>query len=169
MTTFFACPYNLDAKGFYFESHDDYLIRSERCVDSFGVPIEEFEIQFIDGDDEDAQLFDALGISQSNLDLWFDSIEDMSTEQKAALFFLVSNLGQPAAEALDHVDDVCLSNASLLDAATEQFDEFYPSLPPGVRAYVDCEAYARDCELNGDFTEIEFAGTVYTVLNANDL
>ncbi|MFL9954211.1 antirestriction protein ArdA [Paraburkholderia nemoris] len=169
MTTFYACPYNLNVTGFYFESHEQYLSLSEGYADSFGNPVEEFEIQFIDGDTEDAQLVDALRIAQSDLEAWFDSIEELRTGEKAALFFLVANLGQSLADALENIDDVQLFDGSLIDAATDQFDDLYPTLPQGVRMYIDCEAYARDCELNGDFAEIEFSGATYTVLNANDL
>lgn len=169
MTTFFACPYNLDATGFYFESHEQYLSLVERCADSFGNQVEEFELQFIDGDTDDSQLFEALRISQSTLELWFDSIEALVTCEKAAIFFLVNNLGQSAADALDNMDEVMLFEGALVDAAAGQFDELYPGLPSGVRMYIDCEAYARDRELNGDFAEIEFSGAAYTVLNANDL
>lgn len=49
MSTFFAQPYSLDAVGFYFDTLEAYPEKSENLLDAFGNPVEEFEIQFIDG------------------------------------------------------------------------------------------------------------------------
>lgn len=57
MTTLHATPYNIDALGFYFDNAIDYESKAATHVDRYGNLVEEFEIQFIDGDD--AQLFEA--------------------------------------------------------------------------------------------------------------
>ncbi len=57
MTKLHATPYNIDAAGFYFDSLEDYQTKTENHLDRFGNLVEEFEIQFIDGDD--SELFDA--------------------------------------------------------------------------------------------------------------
>ncbi len=72
-TTLHATPFNLDAIGFYFDELEDYQSKSESHLDSYGNLVEEFEIQFIDGDD--AALFEACGMNQSTLNSWFDEIE----------------------------------------------------------------------------------------------
>lgn len=168
MNTYFACPYNLDAVGFCFGTFDEYSQRAAGCADSFGNVVEEFEIQFIDGDEGDAQLFAALGVDQASLSAWFDRVEDLRADAKAAAFYLASRCGQTAGDAIDNAEDVIIRKGELADAAAEQFDDFYSDLPQGVRMYVDIEAYARDCRLNGDLDEFEFAGQAYTVLNANE-
>ncbi|MFM0298719.1 antirestriction protein ArdA [Paraburkholderia sediminicola] len=168
MNSYFACPYNIDATGFYFHSLEEYLQRSVQCADSFGNLVEEFEIQFIDGGAADAQLFEALDVNQASLSRWFDCVDELSAEAKAAVFYLASQCGQTAEDALDNAKDVILREGEIADAAADQFDEIYSELPQGVRMYVDIEAYARDCRLNGDLDEFDFDGTTYSVLNAND-
>lgn len=168
MNTYFACPYNLDAVGFYFCSLEEYSQRAAACVDSFCNAVEEFEIQFIDGAAADAELFEALGVDQATLSVWFDRVEDLHAEAKAAAFYLASQCGRTAEDALDDAEDVIIRKGELADAAAEQFDDLHSDLPQSVRMYVDIEAYARDCRLNGDLSKFEFAGSTYTVLNAND-
>ena len=93
MTTLHATSYNSDAAGFYFESLEDYQGKAEKHLDRFGNLVEEFEIQFIDGDD--AELFNACGINQSNHDTWFDVIELMSEAEKLSLYYLVGVASYP--------------------------------------------------------------------------
>lgn len=169
MNTYFACPYNRDAAGFYFHTLDEYSTRSTSCIDAFGSAVEEFEIQFIDGGSGDAELFAALGIDQATLALWFDVAEDLCDDAKAAAFYLASQCGHDAEDALNNTDDAILRSGDLSDIAADVFDELYPNLPSGLRAYVDIDAFARDQQLNGDMDEFSFSGSTYTVLNANDL
>lgn len=130
--------------------------------------IEEFSIEFIDGDD--AQLFDSCGINQANLDTWFDEIELLDDREKAALFFLTNNLGYNLTDAMNKIDEVSLYQGELLDAATELFDECYAyQIPDNLRFYIDYEKFARDCELGGDMDEFEFGGQTWTCTNASSL
>ncbi|MCB1563899.1 MAG: antirestriction protein ArdA, partial [Alphaproteobacteria bacterium] len=66
MTTLFAQPYDISANGFYFETEEEYNERASKLLNSYGWPVEEFEIQFIDGESIDCELFRALGIHQGN-------------------------------------------------------------------------------------------------------
>ncbi|MBC3936732.1 antirestriction protein ArdA [Undibacterium sp. CY7W] len=168
MSTFFAQPYSLDAVGFYFDTLEAYTEKSESLLDAFGNPVEEFEIQFIDGDD--CELFSACGINQGNLHTWFDDIADLSDQEKTALFYLLNVLGYKLKNALDKLDEVNLSEGNLRDVAETLFDEFYLNdVPESVRAYIDYEKYARDCELAGDLCEFDFNGTTWTCTNASGI
>lgn len=168
MSTFFAQPYSLDAVGFYFDTLEAYTEKSECLLDSFGNPVEEFELQFIDGDD--CELFSACGINQGNLHTWFETIIDLSDQEKTALFYLRSVLGYNLENALDKLEDVNLSEGNLKDVAGTLFDEFYLNdVPESVRAYIDYEKYARDCELGGDLCEFDFNGTTWTCTNASGM
>ena len=91
MTTLHASPYNLVAAIFYFDSLEDYQSKADKHLDRFGHLVEEFEIQFIEGDD--AELFNACCINQSNLDTWFNVIELMSEAEKLSLYYLVGVAG----------------------------------------------------------------------------
>lgn len=166
----FAQPLNPDASGFYFESNEDFNEKAPGVRDSFGGPIEEFEIQFIDGDQEDCDLFNACKISQADLELWFDKIEPLDTDTKAALFYAVNNIGYSLADALDKVDDgdVKIAEQTLEDAAAELLDDCY-SVPEGLESYIDYEKFAHDCQLGGDMAEFDFAGSTWTCTNASEL
>jgi len=168
MTTYHAQPYSLDATGFYFDSLDDYEAKYEANKDVFGAPVEEYEIQFIDG--AGAELFNALGIDQSTLELWFDRAEDLDKNEQAALSYLTGEcLGMDPYDALDMIDDVCLFEGTAKDYAEEYFEEVYPDLPQTLRNYIDIESFARDLELNGDIYEFNHEGTVYVVTNHNTI
>ena len=168
MSTFFAQPYSLDAVGFYFDTLEAYTEKSENLLDAFGSPVEEFEIQFIDGDD--CELFSACGINQANLNLWFETIADLSEHEKTALYYLRSVSSYSLENALDKLDDVNLSEGNLKDVAETLFDEFYLNdVPESVRAYIDYEKYARDCEMGGDLYEFDFEGTTWTCTNASSI
>jgi hypothetical protein len=165
MTTLYAQPYNIDATGFYFDSLKDYETKAENLTDRYGQPVEEFEIQFIDGDAP--ELFEACRIHQGNLDTWFDEVEPMTDYDKIALYFLCNCQGYQLDNAMQKLEDVSLSETTLQGAAEEFFDEIYlPEIPESVRFYIDYAKFARDCEIGGDMTEFEYNGTAWTCTNA---
>ena len=130
--------------------------------------VEEFEIQFIDGDDSD--LFEACGINQSNLATWFDDIEDKDENEKIALYFLTGELGYTFDQAMDKVEDVIIYEGDAKEAAEELFDECYAhTIPENLRFYFDMDKFARDLEIGGDFNEFQFNGTTYTCTNASGI
>lgn len=167
-TTLYAQPYNMDAQGFYFHSFEEYETKSENLRDRFGNVVEEFEIQFTDGDD--AALFEACGINQSNLATWFDDIEDKDEHEKIALYFLTGELGYTLDQAIDKVEDVIIYEGDAKEAAEELFDECYAhTIPENLRFYFDMDKFARDLEIGGDFNKFEFNGTTYTCTNASGI
>jgi len=166
---YFAQPYNTSATGFYFDDFEEYTVKAQALRDPFGAPVEEFELQAIDLTDEQSALFDALKIDQSTLERWFDEVADLDDRDMAAVFFLVSNNGLSLDDAMDKKDDVTLYEGSLLDAATDLFDEIYLNdVPQAVRGYIDYQSFATDCQCNGDFVEFDFGGTTYTCTSANN-
>lgn len=165
-TTLFAQPYNMDACGFYFHSAEEFEAKAEALRDRYGNPVEEFEIQFINGDD--AELFEACGIGQANLSVWFDDIEGMDEREKIALCFLAGALGYSLDNAMDKVEDVILFHGDAQEAAEELFDECYAhAIPENLRFYFDMEKFARDLEIGGDFNEFRYDGSTYTCTNAS--
>lgn len=166
MTTLHAQPYDTSATGFYFESLEEYTEKSEALLNAYGQKVEEFEIQFIDGDL--AELFNACSIDQSTLEIWFNTIESLSHNEQLSLFYMRDNKLRDLEDALGMLDDVSISACSLKDAASELFDECYLSeVPESVRPYIDYEAFARDCELGGGMNEFTYQGATYTCTNAN--
>lgn len=165
-TLLHATPYNLDAAGFYFTNADDYEAKSSTNFDNYGILVEEWEIQYIDGDD--VELFASCGINQTNLDKWYE-IEQLEDHEKTSLFYLLTN-GYELTQALEKIDEPCITQSDLKDAAAELFDEIYlNSIPEVIRYYIDYEKFARDCEIGGDLTEFKYAGTTYTCTNASGM
>lgn len=164
---FYAQPYNPDARGFYFSSEEDYEQKSSECLDAFGLPVEEFEIQFIDGSGQESDLFRAFGVNQANLGQFVAIIDDVPEYQLPALFYLCDVLGYSMEDAMKKLDDVTICSGRLEDAAEDLFDECYAhEIPENLRIYIDYARFARDCELGGDMSEFEFAGETFTCTNA---
>ena len=65
-----ATPYDISATGFYFEDYDDYCKKPATHKNHYGDPVEEYEIQIIDG--ENVRLFNALNVGQASLKQWLD-------------------------------------------------------------------------------------------------
>lgn len=168
-TTLHAQPHDISAVGFYFQSLEEYATKSEALLNPYGHKVEEFELQYIDG--ELNELFNACGINQANIELWFNTIEGLDHHEQIALFYLMSNgICKDLEQALEKLDDVSFSECCLRDAAEELFDECYlHEVPESVRNYIDYEAFARDCDLGGDFNEFVYCGTTYTCTNANSI
>ena len=167
-TTLFAQPYAPEANGFFFHSAEEFEDKAEGVCDPYGEKVEEFEIQFIDGDDP--ELFEACGIEQSNLSIWFDDIEGMRDAEKAALYFLITDCSLSLDEAMRQVDDVSLFHGDAKSAAREVFEEYYASeIPENLRTCFDMDKFAHDFEVGGDFCEFQFGGSIYTCTNGNSL
>lgn len=165
MTTLYANPYNIDATGFYFESIDEFTEKSTNLTDHCGNLVEEFEIDFIDGDD--VALFNACGINQANLSTWFEDIETLDDHEKINLYYLLSVAGCSLSQALDKVDEPSITQSSLRDAAEELFDECWlHDVPENIRYYIDYDKFARECEIGGDMVEFEYDNQTYTCTNA---
>lgn len=48
MTRLYAQPYDISTRGFYFETAEEYNGKVSKVRNSFGGPVEEFEIQFVE-------------------------------------------------------------------------------------------------------------------------
>lgn len=159
---FHAQPYDMEKTGFYFSTMEEYEQKSEQSG------AEEFEIQYIDGDQAD--LFKACDINQSNLERWFDEIEGLDDYEQAQLYFLMDVCGYDLDEGLNRMADVCLQEDSLEECAQQFFDECYMhEVPESIRYYIDYDKFARDVEMEGGMTEFEYQGTTYTCTNANGI
>ena len=160
MTTLFAQPYDFTANGFYFHSLDEYITKS---FDLNGPLIEEYEIQFIDGEGIDCQLFEALSINQSNIAAYFKAVEDWEEDQKINVIISAGECAYKFDIANDDPDDlnVDLYQFDTMKELAEHFVEegLYGTIPENIRFYLDCDLIARD--LSMDYTEIRIDGTNY--------
>ena len=159
----YANPYNSTVAGFYFATYDEYQSKSSVHVDSFGLPVEEYEIEYIEG--ELPQLFNACNIDQCTLKLWFDEIEMMDKHDQIELFFRCDNLSQEPQEAIYELNsDGSITTGSALYYAYSYIDDsgILNTLPENIQKYFDFEAFASDLEYSGDITEFSYDGEDYT-------
>ncbi len=159
-----ATPYDISATGFYFETYEEYCTKAKTHTNEYGDIVEEYEIQFIDGDNH--ELFGALSINQVNLKQWFYDFENLENEQTAKATYLANDIGYSIEDILHRLDDVTLFEGAAKDYA-EQFIEdtdMLQGLPDNLRYYFDTEAYARDLLAGGDITEVTIMGTAYVAM-----
>lgn len=160
MTTLYAQPYDITATGFYFETADEYAAKAAVTRNGLGLPVEEFEIQFIDGEDIDAALAGAWGINQANFPAFFDAVEEWDEEEKRRYIIAVGECGYAHADVAEDpcgIDIDLYAVSSLRDLAIEFVEEgLFGDIPEPVRFYIDYDAIA--CDLAVDYAETTIAG-----------
>lgn len=162
MTTFYAQPYDITACGFYFETIEQYDERAAKARNDYGQPVEEFEIQFIDGGDLDAALADAWGLNQVNLGRFLEAAGDWDDHEKIR-FIIAKREGltfDPDTDDLNDLDIDIYGVETLRDLAEQFVDEgLYGDIPQALSGYIDYDAIARD--LGMEFSETQIAGETY--------
>ena len=163
MTVFHAQPYDVSATGFYFEDIETYQDKRAELTNRYGQPVEEFELQFIDGETIDAQLFKALGVNQSNILKFIELHEEWDDYEKGLLIIAVGECGYNIAFEKDspHDFDLDLYEIDSLKDLAYQFvdDGLFGDIPDNISCYLDYDAIARD--LGVDYNEIDIAGSRY--------
>ena len=163
MTTLYAQPYDISATGFYFDSAEDYEHKSEQAVNQYGQPVEEFEIQFIDGDELDAQLAKAVNVNQASQAKFFELVEMLDEHEKMTLIIAVGECGysfDPESTSPDDFDLDLYEINSLRELAEHFVDEgLIGEVPDKLLMYFDYDALARDLAI--DYSEIRIAGKRY--------
>lgn len=157
MTTICAVPFDTSASAFYFSSITEY---DEKYIKR--LPVEEYELQFIDGDNP--KLFNESEISQANLHLWFqtlDNIEDDSDASVSIRYLLT--IGYTLSDAIERKDEVAVFHGTSRDYAEEIFSD--SEIPVYLSNYIDYDAIARDLDLSGEICE--FSSEVI-ITNAQD-
>ena len=159
--TYHATPYDISATGFYFSSYDDYTAKAAEHRNDHGQPVEEFEIQFIDGDV--FELFDALKVNQATLSTWFEQFEGLDDDEAHKAIYLASYEGCGMDQILEQLDDVHLFEGTAIEYAESYIEDtgLLDQIPESLRYYFDTEAFARDLQLGGDITVIEIDGQSY--------
>jgi hypothetical protein len=161
MTQLFAQPYDISATGFYFDKQEEYEQKAANNRNPYGQPVEEYELQFIDGEDIDCKLFTALRVNQVIFGKYLEACDAWSEEQKRKVIIAVGECGYDFDFEKNDPDDfeVDLYELDSLKELAEQFvDEgLYGEIPKAIANYLDYDAIARD--LGFDYSEITIAGT----------
>ncbi|MEP2942676.1 MAG: antirestriction protein ArdA [Sneathiella sp.] len=161
MNEYHATPYDISAAGFYFKTYEEYLEKAAHHTNDYGDKVEEFEIQFIDGDNY--ELFKALSISQANLELWFDDYEDLDGDELIRAIYLAQHIGYDADDILHRLDDIYLFEGSAQEYAEQYLEDtgLLNEIPDHLQFYFDVERFANDMLLGGDITEVTIQNTRY--------
>ncbi|WP_346894796.1 antirestriction protein ArdA [uncultured Roseibium sp.] len=162
MIRLYAQPYDITATGFYFETSKEYSAKAEALKNSSGAPVEEFEIQFIDGETIDADLAKAWQINQANFPAFLEAAEDWDRDQKIRFIIAVGECGHDHDEAASDpasLDLMYYEFGTMRELAEYFVDEglFGAEVPENLRCYLDYDAIARD--LSVDYSEVEIDGT----------
>jgi len=163
MCVLYANPYNTSVNGFYFNSYEEYKAKSSTHVDPFGLPVEEYEIDYVDGDLH--ELFEVCNIDQLTLPLWFNEIATIDTSDQVELFYRCDNLGQDPQEALYELNsDGSIYTGSSLNYVYDYVEDsgMLNALPQNIQRYFDFESFAGDMVYAGDITEFSYDGETYT-------
>ncbi|NOR62970.1 MAG: antirestriction protein ArdA [Rhodobacteraceae bacterium] len=159
MTQLYAQPYDISATGFYFETAEEYKKNANALRNDYGDPVEEFEIQFIDGEHIDCDLAAAISLNQANFAQFFDCVDDWDEGQKQQVIIAVGDCGYvfDANTAPDDFD-VEIYEIDTMRELAEQFVEegLFGEVPESFQFYIDFDAIARDLAV--DYSEIKIAG-----------
>ena len=82
MAKLYAQPYDISATGFYFDTAEEYAQKAAKNKNDYGQTVEEYELQFIDGESIDAKLFEALGVNQCNFPEFLEACDTWDESQK---------------------------------------------------------------------------------------
>lgn len=160
--TLYAQPYDISATGFYFKSIEEFENKFKNLTNDYGQPVEEFEIQFIDGDAIDCELARAINLSQANYAQFLECADSWEDHEKINVIIAVGECGYDF-DPDDSPDllGVDLYGVESLKELAEQFveDGIYGEIPESLQYYIDYDAIARD--LSVEYTETTIAGERY--------
>lgn len=161
MTQLYAQPYDFSATGFYFDTLEEYKRKASTNHNQMGFPVEEYEFQFIDGEDIDCKLFEALCVNQTTFGKYLEACDAWSEDEKRKVIIAVGECGYSFDLTSDTPDslEVDIYEVDSLKELAEQFvDEgLFGEIPAAISNYLDYDAIARD--LGFDYSEIMIAGT----------
>lgn len=157
--TLHAQPYDISATGFYFTSAKVFRKKARALKNAYGDPVEEFEIQFIDGERMDCELAKAVGLNQANFADFLECAEAWEDWQKINVIIATGELGYTfdAQDDPDHYGIDVYHATSMRELAEQIVDEgLFGEVPEQFQFYIDYDAIARDLAV--EYSEIEIAG-----------
>lgn len=163
---FYAQPYDTSTHGFYFSTKEEF---DEKYAQR--LPVEEYEISFIEGEPEAAELAVVWDLTSCNLEAFIELAEEGDTRKMALVYgFLLNNRGY-IDDALKADEDCILGEYPDAWGGDDAIDEYAQSylddtgaldeIPSNLRPYFDVKAYARDMRFNGEVWAFEFCRVYY--------
>ena len=153
MTKLYAQPY-LDEIGFHFDSVKSYQEQVKDLTDSC------FKIQFIDGDDIDRALFNAIGVYAGNIDQFFTAVENWDNDEKIRIIIACWECGYKFdRDTKPDNFDIDVYEVETLKELAEHFVQeglFFGEVPDNILFYLDMDQIAYD--LGMEYRAIRVAG-----------
>jgi len=157
---FYAQPYDISAEGFYFREFDEYSKKANAAKNQYGDKVEEFEIQFIDGDQLDCELAKAWGLNQANIERFIEVSDEWDDEEKIRFILAVGESGlsfDPDTVDPWNLDIDVYRMDSLEELAVEVVEGWcLGDTSERLKSYIDYKAIADDLSI--DFSEAIVAG-----------
>lgn len=167
----FAQPYDTSASGFGFSTEQEFF-------DAYNArkPVEEYEVDFIDGDENALAVYNMLRRTGFDYIAYFHILEVLEDdyepdEQRLARALAEAEKFDPARlstadDFREQMDDFIDAGWRVEDGSIE--DVLISNYSPGsipldeMEMYFDWESYARTVEINGGAIEIDRATTLVT-------
>ena len=149
--TLCANPYSYNVPFFFFDSREDYDEKYRKNFNKYHC--EEYEFQFIDGDDVFTILWNCIG--SDNVFRLLEIYEEgtIYNERDArALEVCMTLLGMDLDDALTSYEDIYLFEGSKEDYAYDTFP--WHDVPEYLHSYVDLEQFLYDLECSGALTDL---------------
>ena len=147
-----------DGNSFYFDNVEKYREQVKDLIDSC------FKIQFIEGDDIDRALFNAIGVHQKNIDQFFEAVEKWDEEEKIRIIIACWECGYKFGHDTKPNDfDLDFYELDSIKELAEQFiDEgLFGEIPENILWYLDMDLIARDLGMDYSVTRIAGRNLVY--------
>lgn len=165
MVKLYAQPYDISASGFYFESDEGYRANAAKLRNDYGQPVEEFEIQFIDGERIDAELFEALRIHQGSFGHFLEIVSEWDEDEKTKVIIAAREVGETFDLEAKRPDDIDM-DLYRLDTVRDlaiQFveEELFGEIPKAIENYIDYDAIARDLMMDYGQTTVNGQNIIY--------
>ena len=149
--TLCANPYSYNAPFFFFDSREDYDEKYRKNFNKYHC--EEYEFQFIDGDDVFTILWNCIDSFHvfRILEIYEEGTID-NVEDARKLEVCMTLLGMDLDDALTSYEDIYLFEGSKEDYAYDSFP--WHDVPEHLHSYVNLDQYLYDLECGGDIVDL---------------
>ena len=148
-----------DGNSFYFDSVESYQEKVKDLTDSC------FKIQFIEGDDIDRALFNAIGVHQKNIDQFFEAVEKWDEDEKIRIIIACWECGYKFDHKTQPDDfDLDIYEMDSIKELAEHFVQeglFFGEVPDNILFYLDMDQIAYDLGMDYSVTRVAGRNLVY--------
>jgi antirestriction protein len=158
MATLSATPYAFGGPFFYFTSPEEYKAKYKKNIDKdTGVAYEEYEIDYIDGDEHEFLVFQAMssrsyGLPQSQIQAYFDKVDEIDADELPAIAYLIEDLNYEIDDAIQKAEEVHMIDETPKEAVYSFVDDMGGVAELGEQntsMYFDYDSFGRDVRIEG--------------------